>query len=113
MLSRFHTDLFCVHCKEKCLVSSVCYVVPLFKRKKSNTILLSGLGGSGKTVLFYQVIAAILLFCDDTITVSINGSILMHVGFTAISFNLYIFKWLMLALTFVYDVFGGFLNFEY
>ncbi|KAK4790900.1 hypothetical protein SAY86_031313 [Trapa natans] len=28
---------------------------PLFKRKKSNTILLSGLSGSGKTVLFHQL----------------------------------------------------------
>lgn len=27
----------------------------LFKRRKSNTIVLSGLSGSGKTVLFYQV----------------------------------------------------------
>ncbi|KAK4787976.1 hypothetical protein SAY86_019295 [Trapa natans] len=30
-------------------------LVPLFKRKKSNTIVLSGLSGSGKTVLFYQL----------------------------------------------------------
>lgn len=27
----------------------------LFKRRKSNTIVLSGLSGSGKTILFYQV----------------------------------------------------------
>ena len=34
----------------------VIYVlVGLFKRAKSNTIVLTGLSGSGKTVLFYQV----------------------------------------------------------
>lgn len=29
--------------------------VRLFKRTKSNTIVLTGLSGAGKTVLFYQV----------------------------------------------------------
>lgn len=29
--------------------------VQVFRRKKSNTIVLAGLSGSGKTVLFYQV----------------------------------------------------------
>lgn len=29
--------------------------VRLFKRTKSNTIVLTGLSGSGKTILFYQV----------------------------------------------------------
>ncbi|KAI3435203.1 Signal recognition particle receptor subunit beta [Psidium guajava] len=29
--------------------------IRLFRRKKSNTIVLTGLGGSGKTVLFYQL----------------------------------------------------------
>ncbi|PKI62745.1 hypothetical protein CRG98_016844 [Punica granatum] len=29
--------------------------IPLFKRKKSNTIVLTGLSGGGKTVLFYQL----------------------------------------------------------
>jgi len=31
------------------------YAVRLVRRTKSNTVLLSGLTGSGKTVLFYQV----------------------------------------------------------
>ncbi|MBA0553010.1 hypothetical protein Golob_023777 [Gossypium lobatum] len=29
--------------------------IRLFKRAKSNTVILTGLSGSGKTVLFYQV----------------------------------------------------------
>lgn len=29
--------------------------VRLFKRRSSNTVLLTGLSGSGKTILFYQV----------------------------------------------------------
>lgn len=33
----------------------VYFAVRLFKRKASNTIVLTGLSGSGKTVLFYQV----------------------------------------------------------
>lgn len=31
------------------------YITRLFKRKSSNTIVLTGLSGSGKTVLFYQI----------------------------------------------------------
>jgi Cdc6-like AAA superfamily ATPase len=37
------------------------FAVRLLKRTKSNTIVLSGLSGSGKTVLFYQVIPHIPL----------------------------------------------------
>jgi len=33
------------------------FVVRLLKRAKSNTVVLTGLSGSGKTVLFYQVFA--------------------------------------------------------
>ncbi|CAN0923970.1 Signal recognition particle receptor subunit beta, partial [Linum grandiflorum] len=33
----------------------VLILAPLFKRQKPNTIVLSGLSGSGKTVLFYQL----------------------------------------------------------
>lgn len=31
------------------------YAVRLFKRTKPNTVVLTGLSGSGKTVIFYQV----------------------------------------------------------
>jgi Cdc6-like AAA superfamily ATPase len=37
------------------------FAVRMLKRTKSNTIVLSGLSGSGKTVLFYQVIPHIPL----------------------------------------------------
>ncbi|MQM03330.1 hypothetical protein Taro_036114 [Colocasia esculenta] len=37
------------------LTFAVLLLGPFFKRKKSNTIVLSGLSGSGKTVLFHQL----------------------------------------------------------
>ena len=40
----------------------LCVAVRLFKRAKSDTIVLTGLSGSGKTVLFYQVSTAFFLF---------------------------------------------------
>ena len=41
----------------------LCVAVRLFKRAKSDTIVLTGLSGSGKTVLFYQVSTAIFFIC--------------------------------------------------
>lgn len=41
---------------------SLCMTVRLFKRTKSNTIVLTGLSGSGKTVLFHQVNIGIVAF---------------------------------------------------
>lgn len=37
------------------IITPFYFAVRLFKRRQSNTILLTGLSGSGKTVLFYQV----------------------------------------------------------
>ncbi|CAN8271154.1 unnamed protein product [Cochlearia groenlandica] len=37
------------------LTTILFFAIGLFKRTKSNTVLLSGLSGSGKTVLFYQL----------------------------------------------------------
>ena len=39
--------------------------VRLFRRTKSNTVLLSGLSGSGKTVLFYRVSVYGFLFLSS------------------------------------------------
>lgn len=41
------------------------FVVRVLKRTKSNTIVLTGLSGSGKTVLFYQVIMLNYAFWFD------------------------------------------------
>ena len=50
-------------CNQRLLMFELlCVAVRLFKRAKSDTIVLTGLSGSGKTVLFYQVSTAIFLF---------------------------------------------------
>ena len=48
-------------CNQRLLMFELlCVAVRLFKRAKSDTIVLTGLSGSGKTVLFYQVSTAIV-----------------------------------------------------
>ena len=50
-------------CNQRLLMFELlCVAVRLFKRAKLDTIVLTGLSGSGKTVLFYQVSTAILGF---------------------------------------------------
>lgn len=48
--------------------------VQVFRRKKSTTIVLAGLSGSGKTVLFYQVSAVDSFFLSATCGKSDNGA---------------------------------------
>jgi adenylylsulfate kinase-like enzyme len=47
----------------------------LFKRAKSDTIVLTGLSGSGKTVLFYQVSTGIVGFVYSNVLLVKNSII--------------------------------------
>ena len=50
-------------CNQRLLMFELlCVAVRLFKRAKLDTIVLTGLSRSGKTVLFYQVSTAIVGF---------------------------------------------------
>ena len=43
------------------------FAVRLFKRTKSNTIVLTGLSGSGKTTLFYQVSVTLIGYVSENV----------------------------------------------